>query len=65
MAGKYDFESKFGALKIKDDERVDEFMDSYPTSRTTTKVYIAFYSIYCFSVYVLRTVLCVFSLTSG
>ena len=38
MAGKYDFESKLGALKIKDCEEVDAFMDSYPTCRTTTKV---------------------------
>ena len=37
--GKYELESKFGALKIIDDKEVDSFMASYPTSRTSSKVY--------------------------
>ena len=38
-AGKYDFESKFGNLKIEDEKVVDEFMNSYRKCKSSTKVY--------------------------
>ena len=37
MSGKYEFESKFGAPKIKDCEEADAFMESYPTCHASTK----------------------------